>query len=202
MSILFLVLILLFNFVVSIWNAHVAGRVWLDAKALGGWSSILAWSAAVQSACGFATVYVVALGAGLVGIGLIHAPALHALMALTYLLIILPVLGTGLIITVESWIAAFRERSYANMTMAALNTATTAYNMASALDGGISNSVSSLSNFFANDDDDEALYIELAALVGFSLAIGTTAAIMRRSMRALPHPAIVAARGLPGWVHD
>ena len=43
MSELWLILLVLLNLVISIWNAYIAGVVWQESKAIGGFIVHLAW---------------------------------------------------------------------------------------------------------------------------------------------------------------
>jgi len=133
---LWLVVILALNFAISWWNARACGRAWLESKALGGLIRFLVWCAAVQSAIGFSSVFMFPL------IFIAHAAVpdyftdeyVKGALNLWYLTIIFPALGTGLAITIESWIAAYRERSLGNLGRAAYNTLAQAHNMMSAVD--------------------------------------------------------------------
>ncbi len=56
-------------------------------------------------------------------------------MSLWYVTIIFPALGTGLIITIESWIAAYRQHSLMNIGVAAYNTLAQVHNTMGAING-------------------------------------------------------------------
>src|SRR4051812_14696435 len=130
-----ILLLLALNFGVSWFNCWSVGRVWNESKTLGGWLRLLCWCGAIQSAIGFSSVIGFALGAVLHGLGYLPDKIAHGAISLWYLLIIVPALGTGLLITIESWIAAFRERSLMNMGVAAYNTFAMAHNVYGAIDG-------------------------------------------------------------------
>ncbi len=132
---IWIVLILILNFGVSWWNARTCGRAWEESKAVGGWIRVLVWCGAVQSAIGFSSVFMFPL------IFLARAvfpetftdEYVQATVNLWYVTIIFPALGTGLIITIESWIVAYRERSLKNLGVAAYNTFAQAHNTMSAI---------------------------------------------------------------------
>jgi hypothetical protein len=110
---IWLYVILALNFGISWWNARTCGRAWVESKAVGGYIRVLVWCGAIQSAIGFSSVFLFPM--------IFAAQAffpeyftddyLNGALGLWYITVIFPVLGTGLIITIESWIAAYREHS-------------------------------------------------------------------------------------------
>ena len=112
------------NFVISWLNARTCGRAWVEARALGGYIRVLVWCGAIQSAIGFSSVSLFPLlfGANALYPEDFTRADLHWGLSLWYVSIIFPALGTGFIITIESWIRAYRERSLSNLGGAAYNT--------------------------------------------------------------------------------
>lgn len=181
------------------WNAKVCGQSWAESKAFGGFIRAAVWSAAIQSALGFSAVLIAPL------ILLTHAiapnafpePAMQAAIHLWYLTVILPVLGTGLIVTVQSWVLAWRERRIADMGLAAYNSLALSHNTYGAVIG-IADSLSKVTDLvkdaFGSDDDNPAAAIALAltllvvatALLGGALM---TAALIQHYAGTLPLPA-------------
>lgn len=121
-------LLIIINFLISIFNAWSVGKVWFETKAVGGWPRILAWSGAVMSVCGFTWVYMVLLGSIAFSAGKLDQEHLTAMFSLGYVIIILPLLGSGVAITINSWIAAWKRRTFTNMGVAGWNTFAQAYN--------------------------------------------------------------------------
>ena len=107
---IWLYLILALNFAISWWNARSCGRAWAESKAVGGSIRFLVWCGAVQSAVGFSSVFLFPLlfAANAFAPDYFTDDQLNGALSLWYLTIIFPVLWTGLIITIESWIAAYR----------------------------------------------------------------------------------------------
>lgn len=186
-----LLLMLALNFGISWFNCYSCGKVWTEAKALGGWPRFMAWCGAIQAAIGFSSVIGFAIGAGLHATGHLPAAVAHGAVSAWYLLIIIPVLGTGLAITIESWIIAFRERSLANMGGAAYNTLAMAHNAYGAVDG-IGQALKGVSSLLDTKDDEGGSNLVLMAfgLVLAALASGIllAAVLIRRysSTAALP----------------
>ncbi len=107
MSGLWLVLIL----VISTLNALGAGYAWNDTKARGGFPHLVTWSAAVMGAVGFTIL----LG----WFNLLVLLSTHYITpvqaargdALLFSLVALPVLGAGLVLTLDAWVA-WKRRGY------------------------------------------------------------------------------------------
>ena len=110
------------NLVISFTNARSCGKIWCEAKSIGGWLRVLVWCGAVQSAIGFTSVYMVIAAFVLTSIGKLDAQDLQYLSSFVYVMIIIPALGTGFIIMIHSWINFAREKSLGNFSVAAWNT--------------------------------------------------------------------------------
>lgn len=173
MTMLFLVLILGFNCVISFFNARSVGRIWVDSKVIGGWTRLLAWCGAIQSGIGFSSVFLFLFSFLAYKLQYLSPQAMEAVFSLWYLLIIIPLIGTGLMITIESWIAAFRERSFMNMGIAAYNTFAQVKNTYDAV-SGIPEAIKGVSNFASGwgDDDDNPFYKIIIPLVLIALFSG------------------------------
>jgi hypothetical protein len=187
-------LILLLNLAISWANCWAVGRIWNDTRALGGWPRLLAWSGAIQAAIGFSSVIGFAVGYIAYATGHLPPHAAKAALSLWYLLIIVPALGTGLIITIQSWIAALRERSLLNMGVAAYNTYAQASNMIGAI-GGIGDAWKAVGDLFDSRDNEgaaPAMILTVLALVALALLGGIvlTYALIRKyaATSALPEP--------------
>ncbi len=140
MNIIVLVLIWLFNFGVSWLNAWVCGKAWEEAKLQGGWAQFMLWMGATMSACGFSWCYLILLviGGSYIPVGhntahtaiyAVSPDILVAAMNLGFLILIGPIIGSGLAITVNSWAVAYRERTLGSGAIAGWNTFAQAYNM-------------------------------------------------------------------------
>lgn len=189
--------ILLLNFLISWLNCWSCGRIWAESKALGGWLRLLAWCGAIQAAIGFSSVIGFALGAVLVWLGVLPQEVIKGAVSLWYLLIIIPVIGTGLIITIESWVAAWRDRSLLNMGAAAYNTYAQARNMYGAIDG-IRAAFSEVKELFSHNNDDDPkglLLLYVIALVVTALLAGVmlTTVLIKRYAGTLPDPRFAKA---------
>lgn len=187
------------NFGISWWNAKQAGQSWLEAKALGGFVWVVTLCAAIQSALGFTTVICYVLASIAKGAGLLSDGAYQAVAALDYLMVIIPLIGTGLIITLASWRIAFREKSLASMGTAAYNTLAMAYDIASAAKN-IPSLIDSLkflgsSGDGEKDDEDSGIGLKVVMIILVALALGIllTVWIVRTSIRKASLARIVQA---------
>ncbi|MDF0506564.1 hypothetical protein POK33_38080 [Burkholderia cenocepacia] len=184
-------LVLALNFAVSWLNCWSVGGIWAESKALGGWVRVVAWSAAAQAAIGFSSVLGFAVGYALHATGHLPAEAARAASSLWYLLVVVPALGTGLVLTIQSWIVAFRTRRILDMGVTAYNTYALAKNMIGAA-GGIGDAFADLGRFLKSDSDDDggALVLLVVLLVAVALAGGVvlTAVLIRRYAGRLPVP--------------
>lgn len=130
------------NFVISIFNAWGCGRSWTETKAVGGLVHFMNWMGAIMSACGFTWCYTL-LFALLGGsfpyeradhtvAPLLDEASVRAVIELGYVVVILPILGSGLAITLETWAYAWRRRTFGSAAQAAYNTFAQVHNIYSA----------------------------------------------------------------------
>lgn len=181
-----IVLIWLLNFVISWLNAWGCGKSWTETKHLGGMAHFMNWMGAIMSAAGFTWCYTIL--ACFVGSQFTHevdgqmVPYLTSIEVTAvaeagYLVVIGPILGSGLAITVHSWVTFLRKRSLANAAVTGYNTFAQLYNMYEATQV-IPSVTSHLSKFFKSDDNNSknlVLMIVLGAVLG---GILTTYAII------------------------
>jgi hypothetical protein len=199
-----MILIVVLNVGISWLNAGVCGRSWEESKACGGIIRLVVWCTAIQSAVGFSSVTALPL------IFLAHeyAPGyfteiyFKGALNLWYLTIIFPTIGAGLAITIESWVAAYRDASLLRLSNAAWNTFAQVYNTARAIDymGGAFSAVrdafgsASNSTSDANDEDKDAIAIVgvtiMLTIVSLALLGGCliTAVIIRYYAGTVPLP--------------
>lgn len=115
--------------------------------------------------------------------------------SLWYLLVIIPVLGSGLIVTIQSWILAFRERTLRKMSVATWNSYAQIYNTAGAIDG-IGDAFGAVVDLFTprdSDDSSDALVRLVIGIVTLALAGGVvlTAVLIKHYAGRLAAPARV-----------
>jgi hypothetical protein len=122
MTTVFVILVWLLNFGISIWNAYAVGLAWVETKHAGGWPRAMAWAGAVMSASGFSWCYLIILVAAAHGLDWLDAEHLALALRIGYILLIPGVLVSGLMITLDSWARAYRTRRIADIGVAAWNT--------------------------------------------------------------------------------
>jgi hypothetical protein len=202
---IWLYVILTLNFGISWWNARTCGRAWVESKAVGGSIRLLVWCGAIQSAIGFSSVFLFPLifAAHAVYPDYFTDDYLNGAVSLWYVTIIFPALGTGFIITIESWIAAYREHSLMNIGLAAYNTFAQVHNTMSAING-LGPAFRSVGKMFASvatgrgDVRGKAALLGLMiaiAVVAFALCAGVilTAVLIHRYAGTVPLPATAPA---------
>jgi hypothetical protein len=123
------------NFTISVFNAWSVGRTWTDSKAAGGWPRFTVWCGAVMSACGFIWCYGILEALIFLNTGHLTKEQANGLVCLGYLIVILPVLGSGLALTVHSWATFARQRTAGNGLITGWNTFAQAHNTSQAIEG-------------------------------------------------------------------
>ncbi len=195
---IWLIVILALNFAISWWNARACGRAWVESKAVGGLIRFLVWCGAVQSAIGFSSVFLfplIFLANGMFP-EYFTQEYVEGATNLWYLTIIFPALGSGLIITIESWITAYRERRLLDLGRAAYNTMAQVHNTMSAVDS-LGPALDSVGKLFASalggrgDAKGKAAMLGLLIMivvVATALAAGTilTAVLIQRYAGTVP----------------
>jgi hypothetical protein len=175
-------MILLFwvlNFVISCFNAWACGKSWNETKYVGGLPHFMNWMGAIMAACGFTWCYLVIVGAGAAYIPLVEQDdgtlvplldptSLQVFFDLGYLVIIGPILGSGLAITMQAWAYAWRRRTFADAAVAGWDTFAMVYNVSSALEA-VPAASGRVFSFFTDGDGDDAKGALIAALVVVAL---------------------------------
>lgn len=192
-----LAFIILLNVGISFLNARACGQAWDESRRLGGWLHFVTWSAFAQSAIGFSMAYVAVLGTGLAAAGVLPPKAQAALFGLWYLAVIFPLLGTGIALTIQSWIVAYRERSLLSMGVAGWNTYAQVENVSGAM-SGVSQALGMVGNVFDSDDEAQTTAVKVAVVLAAAVSVGlgavTAWGIASRYRHTLPAPAGVAMR--------
>ena len=127
-------LILVLNYAISWWNAYATGKSWAEARAVGGWIRVVAWAGAILSAAGFSIVYLYLMAYGAHALGYIDDQSMKLVLSFGQLGLVTPLLGSGIIVTVESWRRWYRHQSLLSLGLAGWNTYATAHNALSAFE--------------------------------------------------------------------
>lgn len=196
-------LFLVLNFGISWWNAYAVGKAWVETKHRGGWPRFMAWMGAIQSASGFTWCYLFILAMVANQLHYLNEQALMVCFQFGYILIIPGILFSGLMITLDSWAAAYKQRTLANVGSAAYNTFAQIYNTYNAIET-IGPAFKSVVNFFggdrkSGDSEDDNGGAALVLIVALALAAGivTTAAIIKHTAAREPLPEPPMADSFP-----
>jgi hypothetical protein len=179
------------NFAISWLNAWGCGKSWTETKRFGGMAHFMNWMGAIMSASGFTWCYT--LLACFVGSQFTHTvdgkvvpyltqPQVMAVVQAGYLLVIFPIIGSGIAITIHSWVAFKRNKSFGNAALASYNTFADIYNIYEAT-RAVPEAAKGLGKFFDSDDAGKNLVIliVIAALLG---GILTTYTILTSTARS------------------
>lgn len=122
MNELVLLFFLVLNFGISFWNAYACGVYLTESKIVGGWTRFIVLCGLVMSVCGFTWVYLTILTMVAVAAEFLTMEWGLVMFKLGYLIIILPILGSGLGIWAHSLAEAYRRRSFGSVAVAGWNT--------------------------------------------------------------------------------
>lgn len=182
-----LLVVWLLNFAISWFNAWSCGRSWDGSKAAGGLAHLMTWCGAIMSASGFTWCYTLLLAYvgqiipidqddGTVA-ALVSAEQAKLIAELGYLVIIGPIIGSGLVITVQSWMHFLKRKTIANGGITAWNTFAMGNNLYSAYQTvpGVWGSAKKL---FSGDDDNKSTIVLLVVLLAVLGGVFTTRSII------------------------
>jgi len=193
--------ILLLNLVISFWNASVVGRYWTEKKDLPGWMRFMMWCGAIMATCGFFVVYVTIITMVMHDLHLFETLSMmlfkiemtaetaetltQNIFDLAYLIVVFPILGTGMCIWINSLAAAYIRRDLTSVGIAGWNTFAQVHNTVNAV-RYVPQATSSLFKSIKIKGKGAAglAYIVLFLLpivVSLGGAIATTAAIIKAS---------------------
>jgi hypothetical protein len=198
MNFLWIALVWVLNFGISIWNAYTVGKAWAETKHHGGWPRFMAWMGAIMSASGFSWCYLIILAFTAHHFEWITQQQMEAALNLGYVLLIPGVLFSGLMITLDSWAQAYRTRRIGDFGIAAYNTFAQIHNSYRALND-FGSAFRSVFDFFGSDSGDGdsdsdnkggIAILVVIVLVAVALLAGvlTTAYIIKRVAGTQPLP--------------
>jgi hypothetical protein len=126
---IWIVLLLLWNFLISWLNCWYVGKTWAESKVIGGWVRFVTLCAAVMGACGFIWCNLLVVGfvcsthVGILPVKYqLTDPYLELLWNIGYVLIIFPILGSGIGIWLDSVKEAYKRRDAMSIGVAGYNT--------------------------------------------------------------------------------
>jgi heme/copper-type cytochrome/quinol oxidase subunit 2 len=183
------IILILLNLAISTFNSWSVGRGWAESRHVGGWARFMAWCGAIMAASGFTWSFTMLLAFGAEAMGKLPPAYVEGMTRLGYLVVILPIIGSGLAITVQSWAYFWRRRSFANGAVAGWNSFAQVYNIVSAMDA-VPESLSFLADLFGgkskgSSDKDSAALRLMIMLVVLAVVGGilVTAVIIRTTAR-------------------
>lgn len=190
----YVAVIWLINFGISFWNARIVGLIWVEAKEVGGFANALKWGGAIMAFCGFLWCYVIV--EAFVGHWLfpdtVTPYVMNGMFALSYLIIIFPVLGIGFAFTATSIYNAWVKRDLPSMGIAAWNTFAQVHNTYQAFEG-VPKAAGIVGDLFkpkGSSDKNGAAVLVVILLVALAAiaAFFTTAGIIMKYAGTRPLP--------------
>lgn len=174
MSLLLISGLWLLNLGISIFNAVVVGKGWVEAKHAGGMPRFMAWMVAMMAACGFTWCISIPLGIAAHLLNWLDAKHLQLFFETSYIVIIPFLLSSGIAITIQSWARAYRG-NMRDKGVAAWNTFATAYNTYQAANTFVdaaSDVFGSFADALTKDDDSGGGAMLLVVLILVALSVG------------------------------
>lgn len=194
-----ILLLWVLNFVISWANAWGVGKTWTETKAVGGPAHFMSWMGATMAAVGFTWCYMVILGFVAMNVPetvlsddgdpnamLLNPEQASVFFDLAYLVIIFPLVGSGMAITTHSWGVFWRRRSLANGVTAGWNTYAQIHNFYHAVEQ-VPRAMGNVGSFFggssSSSDDGKGKIIIALVVIAVAGGILTTWAIIRHTAR-------------------
>lgn len=182
------------NFAISCLNAWGCGMTWNETKYVGGTAHFMNWMGAVMSASGFTWCYTILLAFAGTQINVEAAdhtvqPLLtdqwvQGLLEIGYLVVIVPIIGSGIAITVNSWAAFWRRRTFGSGAVAGWNTFADVYNITHAL-SEVPSAFGHLGSLFEGKGDKRGVLVLVLAAIALFGGILTTYTIITLTASAV-----------------
>jgi len=172
-----LLLMWILNLVISIFNAWGCGKAWVYTKERGGIAHFLNWMGAIMSACGFTWCYLIPIVFGCQWAGWIEPTYATAALELGYVVIVPAMLGSGLVITIDSWAHFVRRPGLMNGGIAAYNTFAQVRNTMNAINT-LPRAISNLRGVLGGGSDGDDNKSKAVFLVIFLVAISLIAGVL------------------------
>lgn len=198
-----IVLLILWNFLISVLNCWFVGKTWAESKAIGGWFRFVTWCAAVMGTCGFVWCNTLVIGyLASTHVGMLplkyqlNDTYLELLFNIGYMLVIFPILGSGMGIWLDSVKQAYKNRDGMSIGVAGYNTFAQVYNTYEAAKF-IPSVLSKIGKTLDETDDAKTklmlltVYVVLAVSVG--LGVATAWYIIHTTAEGVAEKAHVAA---------
>lgn len=178
MEYLSLFLYLLFTGVISFLNNYGGGAIKSEARAIGGWTRIVNVSSLIMAGIGWTWIDLTLIALVLVAFGQLTYLQAEALMGIGYIIIWIPLIGSGLVIMTHTIMRFWKSHRFGDAIQAGWNVYANAHN--------IYQGVKEMPNIFdriitafadeESDDKSKALII-LAVIVALAGGIITTVLI-------------------------
>lgn len=183
MNYLALIVLLILNTAISWLDAWAAGRMWTESKIVGGWTRAVTWCAVVMAVCGFTWVILTLLTIITIVVGYFEPIEAEVMFKLGYLIVILPIVGSGFGLWIDSLVQAYKRKDFGTAAIAAWNTYAQFRNVYTAARNAPGVFTEVIEFFGKSKSGRKLLAIALFVLVSLGGGILITAAIVRKADR-------------------
>jgi hypothetical protein len=181
LEILLLVFVWILNFGISAYNAVMVGMAWRDKKYIDGWMNLVLWSVVVMSAAGFTWCYTIFLALIAGALGYLTTDQVSGALSVGYIIVIFPILMSGLVIWIHSLIEACRKRDALSIGVAGWNTFANVWNWYHAF-REVPKVLSGLGDLFkggGNSKDKGVMIMVILVIVSVLMGIITTYSLIK-----------------------
>ena len=181
LEILLLALIWIINFAISGYNAVSVGVAWKNKEYISGWMNLVLWSAVVMSAAGFTWCYTIFIALIAGSLGYLTPEQVTGALYLGYIIVIFPILTSGLVIWVHSLIEAYKRRDALSIGVAGWNTFANVWNWYHAF-RDIPKVLSGIGELFkggGNSKDKGAMIMVVLVIVAALMGVITTYSLVK-----------------------
>jgi hypothetical protein len=181
LEMLLLVFIWVLNFGISAYNAVTVGRIRKYNEYISGWMNLLVWSVIIMSAAGFTWCYTIFIAMIAGALGYLSPEYVAGALNLGYMIVIFPILASGLIIWTHSIIEAYKRRDMISVGVAGWNTFANLYNWYNAFKY-IPQVLGNLTGLFkggGNSKDKGILIMVILVIVALCMGIITTYSLIK-----------------------
>src|SRR3989344_6225414 len=182
MEVLIVALLFILNVGISFWNAYSCGSYWTESKIAGGWTRVITWCGLIMAACGFTWTYMMIFAVLGVGAKVLTPEWGEVMLKIGYLILIFPILGSGLGIWIHSLVYAFRRRSFGSVAVAGWNTSAQLYNTwqaARTVPGFVDDVIGAFTPKKGRGKDAGGILVLIIVVLALSAGTITTIAIAR-----------------------
>lgn len=168
-------LVFVVNPIIAYFNAYTVGKYWKDIQYSSVWQKTISISALIQSVAGFSMpILGILLFIGFIT-KFLTKTQIDLGIDLLWISIIVPVVGSGILITIDSIKQAIKERSFTSGAVAAWNLGTTIENIFNMV-SNFGSVITDIKN--KSDEEDDASNLIIVGMVGLALLLSVGGTVL------------------------